>query len=128
MPGVPLDKFGLVWPIAAKYFEEAAEEIEDSFSLEFYRDSCLSGKYLLWVSRDSKAAAILEVSEYPKGQECDIVMLAGTGITEWIEELDEIEAWAKRTGCNRMVLTGREEWVRVLKNYDVKTVTMVKEL
>jgi len=128
MPGVPLDKFELVWPIAAKYFEKAAETIDDSFSLEFYRESCLSGKYLLWMSRDSKVAVILEVSEYPKGQECDIVMLAGSGIENWFKELEEIESWAKRCGCNRMVLTGRQEWVRVLKNYEVKTVTMVKRL
>lgn len=128
MPGVPLESLELIWPMAAKYFEEAAKEIDDSFSIDFYKKNCLSGKYILWMGRNSKVAVILEVSEYPKGQECDIVMLAGEEIGSWIDELKEIEGWAKRAGCNRMVLTGRQGWVKVLKDYKIKTVTMVKKL
>ena len=55
-------------------------------------------------------------------------MLGGDGIDDWLKELKEIEGWASRVGCNRMILTGRAGWKKKLTDYKVKTVTMVKEL
>lgn len=128
MPGVPLDKIDALWPIAEKYISIALEDAEDNFSLQDYKDKIDSGEYLLWIGREGTVVVILEVSDYHNGKECDILSIAGDGIKDWIKELGEIEEWAKRAGCNRMYLTGRKGWIKVLKDYDFKSINMVKML
>ena len=121
MPGIPKENIKELWHIAEKY-------LVDDFDLDKCKEACLKGDYVFWVGRNGKVAVILEVLQYPKGLKCDIVMLAGEDIESWIEELAEIEGWAKRSGCNQMTLTGRKGWVKMLNEYRVKTVTMVKML
>lgn len=122
MPGIPKENVEKLWHIAEKYLDDG------NFDLDKCKKAVLKGDYRLWIGKNGKVAVILEVLEYPKGKKCDIVMLAGEDIKTWIKELDEIEAWASMNGCNRMTLTGRQGWVKMLKDYRVKTVTMVKML
>lgn len=124
MPGIPIENIETIWPMVSRYFDK--QELD--YGKEDYKKKCLSGEFVLWVGRNGKVAVILEVSDYHKGKECDIVALGGEGIKSWIQELDEIEGWAKRSGCNRMILTGRKAWLRVLKDYELKSIKMVKRL
>lgn len=124
MPGIPIENIETIWPMVSHYLDKQ----DADYGKEDFKGKCLRGDYILWVGRNGKVAVILEVSDYHKGKECDIVVLAGEGINDWINELSEIEEWAKRSGCNRMILTGRQGWVKVLKDYKVKTLTMVKRL
>lgn len=127
MPGIPIENIETVWPMAVCHFKKF-EDLDDRFEIEDYKQRCLSGEFVLWMGRNSKVAVILEVSDYHKGKECDIVTLAGDNIDSWIDELSEIEGWAKRIGCDRMILNGRKAWLRVLKEYELKSIKMVKRL
>lgn len=122
MPGIPKENIEELWYIAEKYLDD------DNFDLDKCKKAVLKDDYRLWIGRNSKVVVILEVLEYPKGKKCDIVMLAGENIETWIEELAEIEAWAKMNGCNKMTLTGRRGWVKMLSDYRIETVSMVKML
>jgi len=124
MPGIPVENIETIWPMVSHYLDE--QELD--YGEEDYKNKCLNGDYVLWVGRNGKVVVILEVSDYHKGKECDIVALGGEDIKTWIQELDEIEQWAKRSGCNRMILTGRKAWLRVLKEYRLKSIKMVKTL
>ena len=128
MPGVPVENLEQLWPMAEPLLNKAIEKAEGGWEIEDVKISCDIGEYILWIVRNGKAAVILEVSEYHNGKQCDIVMIGGDIMNEWIDELDEIEGWAKRVGCNRMILTGRIGWQKMLKDYTTKTVTMVKAL
>lgn len=128
MPGVPIENLEELWPMAWPYLEKAIEQGGNEYHIEDVKISCEIGEYILWIVRNGKAAIILEVSDYPLGKQCDIVMLGGDGINDWLKELEEIEGWASRVGCKRMILTGRAGWKKKLTDYKVKTVTMVKEL
>lgn len=126
MPGIPVDKIEELWPIVSPHFEGTRRSTP--IKVEELKQQCLDGKFILWVVRNGKATVILEVSDYHNGKECDIVMLAGDDMPTWIDELSEIEAWASRIGCNKMTLTGRQGWVKILKDYSIKEVIMVKSL
>lgn len=128
MPGIPVESLKELWPMARPYLEKAIKKGEYGYDIEDIKISCEIGEYILWIVRNGNAAIILEVSDYPFGKQCDIVMLGGDKMDGWLDELAEIEGWASRVGCNRMTLTGREGWKKKLTDYKVKTVTMVKEL
>lgn len=128
MPGVPVENLEQLWPMAEPLLEKAIEKGEGGWDIIDVKIDCEIGHYILWIVRSGKAAIILEVSEYHNGKQCDIVMIGGDVMDEWIGELEEIEGWAKRVGCDRMILTGRLGWQKILKEYTAKTVTMVKTL
>lgn len=128
MPGIPVENIELLWPMAEPLLKKAIDKDEGGWEIEDVKISCDIGEYILWIVRNGKAAVILEVSEYHNGKQCDIVMIGGDVMDEWIGELEEIEGWAKRVGCDRMILTGRLGWQKILTEYTTKTVTMVKEL
>ena len=126
MPGVPQENIDDIWPLVEIAMSGTVHE--PGFDINYYKEKCLTGDLILWVVRNGKAAIMLEVLEYPKGRCCDILTLAGYEIDSWLDELSEIEAWAKRQGCNKMTLTGRKGWVRMLSDYKIKEVVLEKEL
>ena len=90
MPGIPIENLETIWPMAAEHFK-GKQDKDYEFNLNDYKNKCLSGEFVLWMGRNGKVAVILEVSDYHKGKECDIVTLAGDGIDSWIDELSEID-------------------------------------
>lgn len=126
MPGIPKEHIEELWPTIEDLLVKAIEKSEYSFTIEDVKIDCLSGEYILWIARNGLCAVVLAVSDYHRGKQCDIVMIGGNKIDSWLNELVEIEDWAKRVGCDRMILTGRQGWIRKLPDYEVKTITMVK--
>jgi len=126
MPGIPQEHIEEIWPLALPLFEAAKSD--EPFKSEDYKQDCLNGRSVLWMGRNGLVAVMLEVSDYHKGKQCDIVALVGSELPSWIAELKEIEAWATRTGCNRMKLTGRPGWKKVLGDYTLTEIIMVKSL
>lgn len=128
MPGIPTENLEKLWPTIEEYLLKAISKGEYGYDIEDVKISCEIGEYILWIGRNGKVAVILEVSDYPLGTQCDIVMLGGEEIEGWLSELEEIEGWCSRIGCNRMTLTGRKGWAKMLTDYETKTITMVKAL
>lgn len=126
MPGVPIDNLEQLWPMAEPHIKKALKKSDGTYTIEEVKYGCLSGEYILWLVKSGKAAIILMVSEYHKRKQCDILMLGGDDMDSWLVELDEIEGWAQKVGCDRMILTGRKGWEKMLPGYKIKTVTMVK--
>lgn len=128
MPGIPLENIDEIWPLAKPYLKDAIRRSEGLYSLQGVLYGCKLGEYILWIVRNGKAAVVLEISDYIRGKQCEIIMLGGEDMGGWVDELEEIEAWSKRIGCDRMMLTGRKGWQKILPEYKTKTVTMVKSL
>lgn len=126
MPGIPKENLEELWPLAERYFINGDKYGE--LDIKYHKDNCFSGESILWMSRNGKVAVILSVSKYKNGKECNIIMIAGKHLNTWIDELSEIEGWAARAGCDRMILTGRKGWQKILPEYEIKTLTMVKIL
>ena len=128
MCGIPKENVLDVWSIAEPHLLRAVQRSNGAHNIEDIKKKCLSGDFILWMANNLGAAVILAVSDYPKGKQCDIVMMGGDGFNSWFAELADIEDWIKRIGCKRITLTGRKGWLRVLPDYELQTITMVKTL
>lgn len=128
MPGIPIEHIEDVWHIVSRQFENAEYANDGTFDIDELKTEIMEGNKILWMGRNTKVSVILEVLDYPKGKQCDIVSLVGEDLNTWIRELEEIEDFALRAGCIKMCLTGRKAWEKILPDYSIKTVNMVKEL
>ena len=97
---------------------EAAAQIAPAFDRFGLHDAeewvarCREGTAHLWRCGDSWATT--EVIDLPKLRICHITALAGV----WDQEImQEIEAWAKSHGCQRVFFTGRKGWAKKLPDY-----------
>lgn len=94
----------------------------------------LSGKAQLVVatSRGGIAAAMVTELQVIEGEQvCNIWIVAGRDMEQWIDDLDGLEDWARSKGCVAIQSTNaRLGWARKLKprGYNVSRVTVRKEL
>lgn len=126
MTGIPKEYVEEVWVLAKPHLEKAIPYSGYTLDINCLKKDCLSGDLILWMDQNCKAALVLRVSDYHKGKQCDIVILGGSDMKDWLHELKDIEDWADRIGCDRVILTGRKGWQKVLTGYKIDTITMVK--
>lgn len=128
MPGVPIEHIDDVWDLAEPMLKKASDRIPGVYSMDDLRQKCLDGTYLLWFAKNAKCALIIKVSQYHLHKGCAIVLVGGTDMDSWIEEMSEIEEYARSQGCKEMIISGREGWKRIFKDYELESVTLKKEL
>lgn len=108
---------------------EAADALRPAFDRYGLHDAatwierCRDGQAQLWAH--GALWAITEVHDFASGRICHIVAMAG----EFNHALlTEIEAWAKRNGCQKLHFTGRKGWERRLPEYQHIAIVMQKEI
>ena len=128
MPGIPREHIEDVWDLAVPMLQKAMDRMPGVYCMRELKSKCMDGTYVLWFSQKAKCALIIKVSQYHSYKACAIVMVGGNDLENWIDELSEIEQYAKSQGCKEMVVSGRRGWERILKDYKFDSVTVVKEL
>ena len=110
-----------LWPRFAHHVERLERETGLVLATEI-RDRLISGHQQLWGWQEGESilgVAITEVKFDPEGKSCWIFGAAGTesrkGQIDAI--IASIEAWASGIGCSRVLLQGRQGWLRRLKGY-----------
>lgn len=93
---------------------------------DFYPD-LLSRKMQLWINKPT-AAAITEIRNYPHKKVCCVIVAGGKDLDQFQKDLEVIAAWGKEQGCATMRVEGRPGWQRVLKNYQLSTVSLERSL
>jgi hypothetical protein len=100
-------------------------------TVESYKARCLDRSAQLWLIRDHdqvSGAAITEVYDTIKGLTCAVPVVAAVSMEEAIVPvLDAIERWARAEGCVRLEGFGRQGWVRALKPYGWRPLSVVIE-
>jgi len=87
-----------------------------------------SGAYQMWTSPN--AIGITEVVQHPQLKECNLFLAAGDA-GEMEQVLPHIEEWAKKQGCDRMIMVGRKGWLRSFltkREYRPRWYAMTKDL
>ena len=85
-----------------------------------------AGRWRCW--GDGKAAILAELREYPSGLR-EVHGIAAAGELDSIKELIPMaEAWGRSAGCHVASIESRPEWARVLPDYEVEQVRIVKGL
>lgn len=86
----------------------------------------------LWIGADETeihVACVTEIVSKGERKYCNVWLAGGKGVNNWLWYLDTIEEWAKAQGCDAMLIEkARTGWKRLLPEYKVKTVQLVKEI
>ena len=127
--GVLSDDLGRVWgecvPLLTPALHNGAT-IEQVLAAIFSKDA------QLWIGADEDGIQVACVTELVRRGGClycNVWLTGGRGVNTWIYFLETIEAWAKEQGCDAMLIDrGRRGWGRLLPEYKIKTVTLVKDI
>ncbi len=89
-------------------------------------DGIARGEYQFWASKDSCVVSTIDV--FPRIKQLTVIIGAGD-----LREIDDvirpvIEAWARRIGCDTMLIMGRPGWQRALEGYRRTAVVLEKKL
>lgn len=74
------------------------------------------------------AAMTTELVPMRSGLACWMCQCGGEHLPDWVHLHKEIEEFAKREGCVKVILRGRAGWMRLLDGYRVRTVQLEKAL
>lgn len=86
-------------------------------------DRCAADLAQLW--RFPEMWAVTDVQDGKSGRLLHIVAVAG----KWSDaHLSRMEQWGKSMGCSAVYATGRPGWARLIKDAQVKTITIKKDL
>lgn len=85
-----------------------------------------AGRWQLWIG--DKAIALTTIIQFPVTRELRIIGGAGRFYDNWLDDLKQLETYAKEQGCTRVTITGRRGFQRLLKDYTLKRVELEKEL
>lgn len=94
-------------------------------------DTLERGVAQLWIVWSGRADAIVitSITEYPEFKACIIDLCVGENRKKWMHHLDEIEAHARKIGCDRMEIPfARPGWARGLPEYKKKRIFLEKKL
>lgn len=93
---------------------------------EYIDAQVMARNWLCW--GNERAAILAEVKQYPSGLR-EIHGLAAAGELEEIRNLIPLaEEYGRHVGCAVASIESREGWARLLPDYEVEQVRIVKEL
>ncbi len=100
-------------------------------SIEQFKERVFSGHYFLW--SNDKVLAFGEPIKYPTGYTEMEVIVAKISDKEYTQEdminnLGYAEELADVYGINQVKMNARKGWIKILKDYEVESTTMVKVL
>ena len=116
MPGAARSCIGeapaRAWARCRPYLEAALEHAGRTHGIEDVAQLVSQGRAQFWPG--AQCAVVTEFYDYPKLRACNFWLLGGD-LTELLDMLPAIEAWARAQGCTRMLGGGpRVGWGRVL--------------
>lgn len=98
----------------------------DKFPPEYIDGQVATGAWRCW--GDEAAAILVELKEYPSGLK-EVHGLAAAGELARIVDLIEVaESWGRQMGCAEASIESRPAWVKILPEYEVDQVRIVKGL
>ena len=61
---------------------------------------------------------VTTIETYPSGYKvCTVIALAGFDVDNWLDNVEELDAWCQAHDVNGIRIWGREGWKRKLKAY-----------
>jgi hypothetical protein len=122
----------LIWPLASPHIAAAMRRGYDEFYDEAdIRQACIDGSAQLWLAcaeRSVEAAIVSRIVAYPKRRVCQVPLIGGRRLREWLRPMQEmIEAYARQNGCTHMEGGGRLGWCKAAGYTNIGPVLM-KEL
>lgn len=128
---VPPDKIWKIWPQVANMIDDAYASADELMPGDIL-DQLRSARMVLWVACDVEGniitAATTILFAQRSGRVCKIVCCGGQRPQEWHEAVMRLEDYAKAEQCVKVVLEGREGWLRALDGYRKARVVLERVL
>ncbi len=99
------------WDRCAPWLQAALDRSGNTHALEDVRAAVRAGAATFWPGR--ACCLVTEVVQYPR-KRVAVLWLAGGDLRELCAMAGFVRRWAKDNGCDRMQITGRPGWQRVL--------------
>lgn len=125
---VPPDRAGEFWPLAEGWVGAAVRRCGD-WTLDLVRDGVLDGRYALWLAVEGEkafGATVTRITAPPRT--CEVIACGGDYHGQIPRLLTAIEDFARRDGCERIRISGRRGWARMLRDYRQPFITLEKAL
>ena len=127
--GIPFTSVEQQWPYVEPLLLKAHVTGAGDYTMDDIKRGLLARQYQLWVwYTDEKivAACVTCVVVYPQRKVCCLMMIGGEGLHFWKDEGQKIiVAWAKSKGCSVLEGYDTRAWIRVLKQFNWKSVWTV---
>lgn len=120
------------WPEVSPLIQKALAYCDGKYDLRYIYESLMSRKMQLWVSLDSipmshvEACCITEIVHYPLKCICNIFLVSGKNMQNWLGFEKNIEAWARENGCRSIECYGRPGWEKTIDWEKIHTVLRKK--
>lgn len=108
-----------VWKLAKPLLEPAFDEACDD-TIVSIEENVIAGTALLWLASEGPkiiAAATTIVNKTPRHKVCIVHSAGGLHSRLWDQFMPMVENYARKEGCSRVRVAGREGWARVLMGY-----------
>lgn len=103
-----------VWPGVKGLLERAMEYSTGEYGLQYLLQELIVGRFQLWFGIDEgasvpklKVVGVTSISTYPEKKRLRLELLAGEGLDDFLDKIDDIEQWARQFGA-----TETEAYVR----------------
>lgn len=121
-----------VWPLVVDMID-AGYAAADELMPPNLREWLSEGRGILWIAERSGriiAAMTSSLVQKRSGLVCRLVCCSGSEMPSWLQNLDQIEEYAKAEGCVKVIADGRPGWQHVLsgRGYAAVGVSLEKRL
>lgn len=115
------------WPDYMRFRAQFEAVMDPRFyAIEWLDDQIRYNRFRFWANDD--AAIVAEIKTYPTGAKAVHGMIAAGELEQIVNLIPRAEAWGLSQGCIVAEISSREGWARILPDYTVHQVEIVKEL
>jgi len=130
--GVDPAHVDMVWPLARGFILAAMRRgLDEYYDEGDIRAACAGGAAQLWLAcaeERVEAAIVSRILVYPKRRVCQIPLIGGRRMREWLPAMQAmIEDHARANGCSHLEGSGRFGWRRAAGFEEIGPILM-KEL
>ena len=118
----------------APFLAEAVAESAGEYEVADLFAEIARNRMQLWIIGDAerlRGGLVTRVAVYPRKQVLQLLYLGGDGLADWVDDLDqELSGFARAQGCQRIEVTGRPGWGRILpqRGAEVRQVVVSREV
>ncbi len=128
--GAPVD---YIWEDVEPLLRQGEEYLAPHYSLADVRTLLHGGRLVLWTAADEGGIVLVMLVELTRLPGCEvarILYIGGSGVKKVLPMIDFLHLWARRQGVDRIEVTGRPGWLRLLEpeGYLFESVTLVRDL
>lgn len=128
--GAPVD---YIWEDVEPLLRQGEELLAPWYSLADVHTLLLGGRLVLWTAADEGGivlAMLVELVKFPAAEIARVLYISGGKIKNILPLIDCLHLWARRQGADRIEISGRPAWLRLLepKGYVFESISLVRDL